>query len=459
MKWIIHGMVMLSLGAYWGMPVASARLNIEITQGIMGAVPIAVMPFTHMTGPTMQAKPDLVMSQLLAQDLQSSGRFRPISDSEIPNTLDRNAIEQWRQLGVENVVVGSVQALGGDRYNVAFELWDVFKVPDVPPSMQLEYGQLMAVKARPAHILAAKKYSNIREADCRALGHHISDVIYETLTGNRGAFSTRIAYISVQTTAKGASEFVLEVADADGHGAQAVVRSKEPIMSPTWSPDGKQLAFVSFENKRSEIYAVELQSGKRRLLTHFPGINGAPSWSPNGRQLALVLSKDGSPKIYTLDLATHQLQQITQGHSIDTEPSWDPSGQSLFFTSNRGGRPQIYRVQLKDRKIERITYEGHYNARAMPTPDGQRIVMVHRQATGGLKIATQDLNSHRFKILTNAQFDESPSLSPNGTMVVYATTRGEKRALGLVTIDGRGHLRLPAQSGNVQEPSWSPFLS
>jgi TolB protein len=402
--------------------VVKAELNIDITQGIVGEIPIAITDFTNVP-PNELAH----LSAVIKNDLAISGRFK--------------VIDPKKEKGAENIVVGRVQSNGPNRYTVSFELIDAFNVGATQKLVQ-------------------KSYDNIRPQEGRALAHRISDAIYQALTGTRGAFSTRIAYVLVNQAAT-VYPYSLEVADSDGYNPKILMVSKEPIMSPTWSPDGKRLAFVSFENKQSEIYSIEVASGQRTLLSQFPGINGAPSWSPDGRSLALVLSKEGSPKIYLLDLATKQLKQITRGTNIDTEPVFEPNGQSLLFTSNRGGAPQIYRMNLKDNSVERLTFEGSYNARPRLTQDGKKMVMIHQGATGRFHIASQNLETGEVAILTHSELANSPSLAPNGSMILYGTkdAQKERSVLAMVTMDGRGRLRLPARQGNVQEPAWSPYLS
>ncbi len=442
-----------------------AELNIEITQGMAAAVPIVVPSFE---GPQFanQASNKLPVniSEIISNDLRASGRFKPIGGGRIQlnHTPSNSELSRWQKSGVENVIVGNIQPTGNNRYTVSFELWDVFKAPNggAREGVRIDGGELVSHMGRPDHILTAKRYQNISGESLRALSHHISDVVFETLTGIRGVFSTRIAYVLVRDpkTHQGA-QYVLEVADMDGFNPKPLVRSKEPIMSPSWSPDGKKIAFVSFETKESEIFIIDVATGSRKLLTTFPGINGAPSWSPDGQKLALVLSKDGSPNIYEMNIANKKLRKITDGFSIDTEPTWAPDGQSIYFTSNRGGKPQIYKVDVGTRKTNRVTYIGNYNARPSVTTDGKRMVMIHRGQDGIFRIASQNLISGEVDLLTHADLDESPSLAPNGAMVLYGTQAYGKSVLGVVTIDGRGQLRLPAREGSVQEPAWSPYLS
>lgn len=435
---------------------AQANLNIEITQGMVGGVPIAVATSVQEGGYNSYESASFAeLGNVIRNDLRMCGRFEPLYPEQLPrfaSTQQETNLATWQKVRVENVVLGNVQPAGNGRYNVTFQLLDVYKTP----KSQAGEGEGQVGNTP---VLISKTFHGISRQDFRSLAHHISDVVYEKLTGIRGAFSTRIAYIMVVNTMNG-KRYSLEVADADGYNPLTLVKSKEPIMSPSWSPDGRQLAFVSFEKHRAEIYLIDVATGSRTLLSKFPGINGAPAWSPDKRSLALVLSKEGSPKIYLLDLASKQLTRLTDGMSIDTEPAWSQDGRNLYFTSNRGGKPQIYRMHVASKKIERVTYVGDYNARPMLSADGKYLVMMHREGSGErFHIASQELSSGNLSVLTSARLDESPTLSPNGAMVLYGTQDGDRQILGLVTLDGRGQLRLPAREGSVQEPAWSPFLS
>ena len=304
------------------------------------------------------------------------------------------------------------------------------------------------------HILLERKLEMTTTA-YRQYAHHISNNVFKTLTGSRGAFLTRIAYVSVNM--KQTYPYRLMVADYDGFNEQMLLKSKEPLMSPSWSPDGQKLAYVSFENRKAEIYIQEIYTQARKKVTSFPGINGAPVFSPDGKRLALSL-KDGNPEIYTLNLQSGKLRRITHHFAIDTEPSWAHDGQSMLFTSERGGKPQIYRTFLATGKTERLTFEGDINLGASLTPNGHDLVYV-TLVNGKYHIAKMDLDTHFVQVLTTTRLDESPSAAPNSGMVIYGTTHRGKQVLAAVSIDGRFKARLPATRGEVKSPSWSPFFN
>ncbi len=403
---------------------AACALDLELTQGINAALPIGINPF----GFNSEGQE---LTSVIDNDLRLSGQFKIIQATP---GVDSPSIGFWQRAGADSVLSGKVNRLGGDRVEVSFDLVDA---------------------AAQGRSLLSKSYQ-VSENQLRALAHHISDEVYEKLTGERGIFSTRIAYILVRR-GSGKTQYSLEVADADSSNPRSLLVSSEPIMSPTWSPDGKQIAYVSFEKKRAQIFNVTVSTGQRRLLTDFPGINGAPAWSPDGRQLAVVLSKGGNPKVYTVDLSSGSMKQLTFGDAIDTEPRFSPDGRSMLFTSGRGGSPQIYRLTLADGRISRVSYDGNYNARASYTPNQQNIVMLHREDRQ-FNIGVQNVGSGRIMPLTDSQMDESPSVAPNGRLVLYATHYQDKGVLAIVSIDGRIKMRLPSRDGDVQEPAWSPYL-
>jgi TolB protein len=410
---------------------AWSALTIEITQGTEGAIPIAVVPFGWSGAPG--SAPENI-SAIISADLNRSGRFEALPDSDLvahPTEGSQVQFQNWRMVNVDNLVIGKISE-SGQQYSVQFQLFDVFR----------------------GNQLAGYSF-NVGRQELRRVAHHISDLIYEKLTGERGAFNTQIAYVTTSGSTANKT-YTLLVADSDGYNPQTILTSKEPLMSPSWSPDASQLAYVSFENKTAQIYVQELRTGTRRKLASFKGINGAPSWSPDGRSLAVTLSRDGNPEIYTMDLKSNTLKRITNSAGIDTEPVWTPDGGSIIFTSDRGGSAQLYRVPASGGQARRITFEGNYNAGADISPDGRKIAMVHGTG-GGYRIAVQDLASGNLRVLTDGRLDESPSFSPNGSMIIYATTAGNREVLAAVSVDGSFRQRLSLQAGNVREPVWSPF--
>ena len=412
-----------------------AQLTIEITRGVEGALPIAVVPFQ--TVDQLALAEEQSLASIISANLRRSGRFDPYEQerySERPSQVDEIAYAGWRERFIDYLVVGKLQpsAANPDSYQVQFQLVDIFQGL---PLLGLEFS--------------------VRENELRRLAHHISDLIYEKLTGERGAFNTRVAYINV--TGSTANPFyTLSVADADGFNPQSILRSPQPLMSPAWSPDGRQLAYVSFENRRAQIIVQDLYSGSRKIVSASPGINGAPAWSPDGQQLAFTLSKDGDPEIYIYGLATTSLRRLTFNTAIDTEPTWSPDGRTIVFTSDRGGNPQLYQIGLTGQQPRRLTYDGNYNARARFSPDGQYLALVHRRDKR-FQIATLDLQSRELQPLTDTGLHESPSFAPNGRMIIYASSVAGRGVLAAVSIDGRVQQRLAAQSGAVREPSWAPY--
>lgn len=408
-----------------------ATLELELTQGLSDALHISLVPFKSSYENADKAR-DLV--KIIKNDLQNSGHFNfveGLSDS----TSDNNSFnyDAWRYQKVDDVVTGTITPLGNNQYRISFQLYDIYKKT----------------------LLLSQEYT-ATNAQLRSVAHRISDRIFEKLIGIRGIFSTKIAYILAQHSGKH-TKYLLEVADADGYNPRTLLRSGQPIMSPAWSHDGKRIAYVSFEGNRSAIYVQEIATGQRRVIAKFPGINGAPAWSYDGTKMALVLTKTGEPKIYLLDLNTRQLRQLTFGWSLDTEPNFSPDGTSMVFTSNRGGGPQIYKLDLNTNNVSRVTYQGNYNARASFSNDGKNLIVLHQDGDD-FNIAAQNLETGRLITLTRTKFDESPSVAPNGNMIVYATTDKGQGVLAEVSIDGRVKLRLPAPEGDVQEPAWSPFL-
>ncbi len=414
-----------------------AILNMELTQGIASAIPIAVVPFANASDMPQD------VSNVISNDLQNSGRFKVYGKSalnQFPTSVGAVSLDYFKKLGTDNVVIGKVTSLGGDRYTVSFDLMNMYQGKGA------------------SNVVLSKTYT-VSGRELRAAAHHISDLVYESITGVRGVFSTRIAYVVIQPKANGQRRYVLEVSDQDGYNPRPMLDSPEPVMSPSWAPDGRKIAYVSFENRRAGIYIQNVLTGARQLVSEFPGINGAPAWSPDGRKLAIVLSKSGSPNIYVMDINSKALTQMTNDFYINTEPVFNPKGRSLLFTSNRSGGPQVYQLDLGSKNVSRVTYDGDYNARPSFTPDGTHIAMIHK-VSGVYKIGMLDLDSGTMRVLTNAAGDStSPSIAPNGSMVLYDTLSGTRNVLGMVSSDGRIQLVLPARNGDAQDPAWSPFQS
>ncbi len=430
--WWLACLLWLSLGLA---PTVQASLTIEITRGVEAALPIAVVPFGWEGG----GAPPLDIAAVVEADLKRSGQFDPLPRADmLSRPVAGQAIQfrDWRILGVPHLVVGRLLPLGDGRYAVEFQLYDVFR----------------------AKALKGLRYT-VQRSRLRSVAHRISDEVYEALTGIRGAFNTRIVYVVRKTGADGQSRYTLELADADAANARPILRSREPILSPAWSPDARFLAYVSFERRRPEIFLQEIATGRRERLAGFKGLNGAPSFSPDGKRLALVLSKDGNAEIYVMDLQSRKLSRITRHWAIDTEPTWAPDGASLAFVSERGGSPQIYRYFFEDGRIERLTFEGKQNLRPDFSPDGRLLTFINLDEKGRYRVAVLELETGIMRILTDTELDESPSFAPNGSMIIYATEIQGRGVLSAVSVDGRVQQRFQVEGeGDVREPSWSPFL-
>ncbi|MBI3546778.1 MAG: Tol-Pal system beta propeller repeat protein TolB [Gammaproteobacteria bacterium] len=423
-------MLLIAIGMIWSVG-AHAVLTIEITRGVDTGIPIAIVPFSW-EGPAAAQN----VSEVVEADLARSGRFAILSRKDfisMPHDEKDVVYKDWRLLKAEALVIGSVRSAGAGKFQVQFRVYDVFKETQ----------------------LAGFRYTVSADL-LRSVAHQISDVIYEKLTGEPGAFNTRIAYITREEAARSKPVYKLQVADSDGFNSQTVVRAVEPLMSPAWAPDGLRLAYVSFEDKRSKVYIQNIMDGKRELIAEFRGINSAPAWSPDGRRLALTLSRDGNPEIYVMRMDTRELTRLTTDAAIDTEPSWSPDGRFVIFTSDRAGSPQIYRVSASGGAAERLTFDGDYNARASYAANGKSIVYVSRQQ-GNYRIAVQQLDSHAMQVLTETSLDESPSFAPNGRMIIYATEVRGRGVLASVSADGRVRQLFKFEEGDVREPVWSPY--
>ncbi|MBU26032.1 MAG: Tol-Pal system beta propeller repeat protein TolB [Gammaproteobacteria bacterium] len=413
---------------------ARAELVIEITRGIENPIKIAVVPFrVKSTGAF-----DVDLARLIEANLERSGQFRRVDRDtmlSLPGPDDQIFYRDWRAIDSEYTVVGSVEQ-DDQGLLVRYGLHNV-------------YGEKL--------VFPIERLSESSDS-LRDIGHYISDRIYESLTGIKGIFSTRLLYVSAERRSEKDQTFKLILSDADGGRPQVIFQSSEPILSPAWSPDGSRVAYMSFKGKRAGIYVQTLASGEVQKVSDFPGLNSAPSFSPDGRKLVMTLSRDGNPEVYVANLRTGELERMTKHFSIDTEASWSPDGRSILFTSSRGGKPQLYMMNLADKTVKRVTFDGDYNSNGAFTPDGDSIVFVHR-TNERFHIARMNLKTREIRILTETDLDESPSVAPNGTMLIYATSDEEKGLLGLVSMDGRVRVRLPSVSESVREPAWSPFFN
>ena len=411
--------------------MAQAVLKIDITEGFEGALPIAVIPF-QWNGSSKIPNGDI--SAIIMSDLARSGKFSPVAEKDLiarPQKLADVHYKTWRIAGMDHIVIGSVTKQTDGTYQIQFRLIDILKAKQV-----LGYNFTATDKT------------------LRGVAHQISDYIFTQITGLPGAFSTRIAYVTLKRD-KNTYKSRLQVSDTDGYDPQTLLTSDEPIMSPVWSPDGSQLAYVSFESGQAEIFTHNILTGVRTSRSKYKGLNGSPSWSPDGKKLVMTLSKDGNPDIYILNLADKRLQRVTNHWSIDTEAVWLPDGKSIIYTSSRSGKPQLYRQSVTGKsKPERLTYEGGYNASASISADGKSVAYVHGE--GNIyRIAVLELATKSSRILTDGPLDESPVYAPNNSMILFASQEKRQAVLAAVSVDGRQKQRLAFTDGEVREPSWA----
>ena len=408
--------------AFSSMP-AFAQFRVEVSGVGMTQLPIVIAPFRG------EAQSPQKIGSIVKADLERSGMFRGVDAAGlVADENSRPDLANWRQKGADAIVTGSVSPLADGRFDVRLRLWDVVREQD----------------------LGGQSYT-VAKSDLRLSAHRVSDFVYEKLTGEKGIFSTRIAYVS-----KAGQRYTLWVADSDGESAQSALTSPEPIISPAWSPSGTQLAYVSFESRKPVIYSHDVATGKRRLLANFKGSNSAPAWSPDGSQLVATLSQAGGSQIFSIGLNGGEPKRLTQSYSIDTEPAFSADGRSIYFVSDRGGSPQIYRMSAAGGNAERVTFAGAYNISPAPSPDGRWLAYVSR-AGGGYKLHVMDISSGSVTAITDTSADESPSFAPNSRLIVYATQQQGKEALMTTTLDGKIKARLSGASGDIREPDWGPF--
>ena len=403
---------------------ARAAMEIQVIGGAANKIALAMVPFQAAPG-----QPQPALTQIAGDDLNRSGQIRLVDTSGVPTPFEPAQVNYatWRGKGAEALVFGQVTALPGGRFEVRFRLLDAVKQTQ----------------------LAGFSY-NIAPEQWRATAHQIADIVYEKLTGTKGAFSSRIAYVQKQ-----GRKFELRVADADGQNPRTVVRSSEPLISPMFSPDGGRLVYVSFEDKKPVVYVQSLGDGSRRKVAAFKGSNSAPAWSPDGRRLAVVLTRDAASQLYLINADGSGLSRLTEGGNIDTEPVFSPDGQTVYFTSDRGGSPQIYRVPVNGGDVKRVTFSGSYNVSPAVSPDGRLLAFISRDE-GRFRVALLELATGQTRVLTDSARDESPAFAPNGQSVLYATVQGGRGILGTVSLDGRTRARLSESGVDAREPAWGP---
>lgn len=407
-----------------------------ITGGRDSATPIAVVPFGWQGGNVLPED----MSEIIGNDLRNSGFFEPIPRQNmisLPTQASEVIYRDWKALGAQYVLVGSIAPAGG-RLQVQFALFNV---------------------ATEQQVFAGSVSGSTDQL--RDMAHYVADQSFEKLTGVKGAFSTRMLYVTAERFSVNNTRYTLQRSDYDGQRAVTLLQSREPILSPRYAPDGRRIAYVSFEQKRPRIFIQHVDTGRREQITNFEGLNGAPAWSPEGNRLAFVLSKDGNPEIYVMDLGSRQLRRVTNHMAIDTEPFWGADGQTIYFTSDRAGKPQIYKTNINGGEPQRVTFVGNYNANPKLSADEKTLVMIHRQdGFTDFKVAAMDLvRGGAPRILSGTTLDDSPTVAPNGTMLIYATRQQGRGVLMLVSTNGRVRLPIPTVQGDIREPSWSPYLN
>jgi TolB protein len=402
---------------------ALAQFRVEVSGVGMTQLPIAIAPFRD------EAQSPQKIAAIVQADLERSGQFRSVDTAGTRlDETSRPDLALWRQKTADSLVSGSVTRLGDGRFDVRFRLWDVVRGQD----------------------LGGQSYIVV-QGDLRLVAHRIADFVYEKLTGERGVFSTRIAYVT-----KAGPRYSLWVADADGENAQSALSSPESIISPAWSPSGGQIAYVSFESRKPVVYVHDVATGRRRLVANFRGSNSAPAWSPDGRTLAVTLSRDGNSQLYTIDANGGEPRRLMQSAGIDTEPAFSPDGRSIYFVSDRGGAPQIYKVAASGGNAERVTFSGSYNISPSLSPDGRFLAYISRIG-GAFKLHVMELATGTVTAITDTTADERPSFAPNSRLIVYATQHQGRESLMTTTLDGKIKARLAGQGGDIREPDWGPF--
>lgn len=428
MRYILF--ILLSLLA---LSVSAQMNNVIVTQTVQNPTKIAIVPFGWSGGRLPEDIPSIMRN-----DFRFSGQFESISPDRMlafPTAEVAVHYRDWKVLGAEYLLIGSITQEAG-RYYATYSLFDVIQQKTVLSELRVDGT----------------------ESQLRDIAHRISDKVYETITGIRGIFSTKLIYVEAYARPQ---NYKLMLSDIDGARQQLLHSSRYPILSPVWSPKtGQRVAYVSFEvNNKPAVYVMDIATKRRQQLTSFRGLNGAPSWSPDEQKLAMVLSKDGNPEIYVMNVLTRQLERITNHFAIDSEPTWSADGAALFFTSDRGGKPQIYQVTLATKQQERVTFDGDYNARSRVSPDGKSLVVLNKRPGANYHIAAQDLKTGNLRILSETNLDESPTIAPNGAMLMYATRSGGKGVLAAVSLDARVKILQPPKQGDVREPAWSPFFN